>query len=357
MTKLSFLRTTLFLFILTVTVNNAAYAGHGEHQRNNCKWYNKRFKANSHLWFPCLIPICYHHQGSCDDANTSCSAAGFGCTATSESHAGWGGCWGASNGCGGVCAGMASPLQLEFGNFGLSTGGEYYSATQRTNFLSAYKGDTVYVQGLSFSLQSDVNDVNANFITLTIWKPADDSIKGIEDTLITPEKTVQYGTVKLLNGVVSVQGTIFSQKDFRISRTGTTITVTYAGGDKKIFVKGMSTDAVTVETAMDGDIKNDVRGLAASYTSASEQKLIEKKGSLYVYPNPVKDVMTIENKIPGFNPSVIKIFDEEGHVVKEISNEKISVQYNISVGNLSPGTYFIMESDGKDKYLKTFLKE
>lgn len=357
MTKSAFLKIIPFIFIITFAVSNNVYAGHGEHQRNKCKSLNKRFKANSHLWFPCIVPICYQHQGHCDDANTSCSAAGFGCTATSESHAGWGGCWGASNGCGGVCAGMASPLQLEFGNFGTAAGGEYYSASQRTNFLSAYRGDTVYVQGLSFSLQSDVNDVNANFITLTIWKPLDDTIKGIDDTLITPEKTVQSGTVKLLKGTVYVQGTLFSQKDFRVSRNGTTVTVTYTGGDKKIYVKGMNTDAVTVETAMEGDIKNDVRGLAASYADASEQKINEMKGFLTVYPNPAGNTITIENRIPGFTPSVIRIFDEDGRIVKEITNEKMPVLYVLSVSNLSPGAYFIMESDGKNKYLKTFMKE
>ena len=119
----------------------------------------------------------------------------------------------------------------------------------------------------------------------------------------------------------------------------------------------MSTDAVTVETAMDGDIKNDVRGLAASYTSASEQKLIEKKAlSMYIlilwkmlWPSKIKFPASIHQSL--------KFWWGRTCGERDIQWKNFCAVQYLQGQSFSLCTYFIMESDGKDKYLKELLKE
>jgi hypothetical protein len=359
--KKKFALIAAFFFVLFLSSEINVYAGHGEHQRNNCRWYAKRFRANSHLWLACSIPLCYHHGVSCDYADSYCSAAGFGCTATSSSHAGWNGTWGSSNGCGGVCAGRASDLMIEFGEgLGKDSGGEdYYDAIQNTRFTSTFKGNYAFIQGLQLSLTSDVSDPNSNVYTLTVWLPKDDTVRGIEDTVITADKTAQYGSVKILNGRLIITGTLFSSKDFSLTQTGTRVTATYVGGNKSVFVNGLSTvDAVI---SSEGDVKKEpVISPAKNILANTERKLAEVNASLNVFPNPASDVISIENNIPGFKASIVKIFNLEGRVVSEITinaDMQKGTFIKVPIKDLYKGEYLIMATDGKEKYLKKFVKQ
>lgn len=349
-------RIVAFFLALFIIQGLGVFAGHGEHQRNKCKWYAKRFRANSHLWFPCLIPICYHHSGHCDYANSSCSAAGFGCTATSSSHAGWDGCWGSSNGCGGVCAGQASDLMQEF-DLSMPNGIDY-AASQKNKAIVTFKGDTVYIEGLQIFLSGNIADANSNQFILTTWLPRDDDRRGIEDTIITPGKTVQFGDIRLISGQLAIKGTLFSASDFKVERIGSIVNVTYIGGTKKVYVRGQ--ESIDVAVSSEGDIIKSGSAVAETALAQSEQKITMQAGKLNVFPNPATNDISIEHSISGFSPTLIKIFNLDGKVVSEVKITDMMQEgavIKVPVKQLFNGEYLVMATDGKEKYLKKFIKQ
>ena len=72
-----------------------------------------------------------------------------------------------------------------------------------------------------------------------------------------------------------------------------------------------------------------------------------------VFPNPVKDLLTIELHNPILNTTIVKIYDSKGVLIEQISNNKLTIgsttlSYNCS--HLPAGAYFIIiEQDGNFK--------
>jgi WD40 repeat protein len=74
-----------------------------------------------------------------------------------------------------------------------------------------------------------------------------------------------------------------------------------------------------------------------------------------VFPNPIKDLLTIELQNPILNTTIVKIYDSKGVLIEQISNNKLpigstSLTYNCS--HLPAGKYFITIE--QDDFFKTY---
>jgi hypothetical protein len=81
-------------------------------------------------------------------------------------------------------------------------------------------------------------------------------------------------------------------------------------------------------------------------TATSIKQINTVSSELNIYPNPVKDILTIE----GENVSSVEILDINGRVVKTINNIKSSKTINIS--NLNQGIYFVKTNNTVSKLVK-----
>ena len=90
-----------------------------------------------------------------------------------------------------------------------------------------------------------------------------------------------------------------------------------------------------------------------TYTNAALSTDENEMSTFKLYPNPVSNVLTIENNEP-FDS--IKIYDINGRILKTISssNEK---QLPIDVNDLTQGMYFIEIQSGSKKHNQKFIKK
>jgi hypothetical protein len=76
-----------------------------------------------------------------------------------------------------------------------------------------------------------------------------------------------------------------------------------------------------------------------------------------IYPNPVKEVMTLDLGDAGSDVRVL-ITDSRGRVIKEIRHQKDggTTKLPLNVEGLSPGVYHLQLSDGKAQQQLRFVK-
>jgi hypothetical protein len=83
-------------------------------------------------------------------------------------------------------------------------------------------------------------------------------------------------------------------------------------------------------------------------------------GQLYIYPNPVKDILNIRWLQTYTGPATLTVTDMSGKQVKVININKTTADYNNSIvlGGLKPGIYHLSISHSKGKTLSTsFVKQ
>lgn len=88
----------------------------------------------------------------------------------------------------------------------------------------------------------------------------------------------------------------------------------------------------------------------------SIDELYSKSLTIHVYPNPAKDLLTVET-IESSLIEVLKIYSISGTLVKEIVVTKNSIS-DVDVSNLESGMYFIeITTENGDRGVKRFVKE
>ena len=99
-------------------------------------------------------------------------------------------------------------------------------------------------------------------------------------------------------------------------------------------------------------IKNDDAGLAAN--ASNEDDLQAGNNQIKLYPNPVKDILTIE----GLNANTkthISIVDVQGNtIIKTVSGNS---SCTVKVKQLTPGTYYVKIETGIKTETIKFIKE
>jgi len=99
-------------------------------------------------------------------------------------------------------------------------------------------------------------------------------------------------------------------------------------------------------------IKNDDPSFA--FNAANSENISVKNSSVQLYPNPVKDILTIQG-LDANATSNISITDVQGNVVAKTTTTDTHYSWNIK--QLAAGTYFIkIESRSKIETIK-FIKQ
>lgn len=79
----------------------------------------------------------------------------------------------------------------------------------------------------------------------------------------------------------------------------------------------------------------------------SLREVIETKNDIFVYPNPVKEMLNIE--VFGFTNFTVQIYDVQGRLLmRKVSYSQIDTSF------LKPGTYFIKINNKEHNFFKTF---
>lgn len=76
------------------------------------------------------------------------------------------------------------------------------------------------------------------------------------------------------------------------------------------------------------------------------------------YPNPVRDVLTLEISTSVATHVMVSLFDEMGRLIKMIDNsekDKGSYQYYVNTSGLSSGTYFVVLKTHEDKQVTKII--
>ena len=75
---------------------------------------------------------------------------------------------------------------------------------------------------------------------------------------------------------------------------------------------------------------------------------------VFVYPNPASNQITVAHPASGADAK-IRLIDLSGRIVKEVPVAKNSTETVMGVGNIKPGIFKIIWTDGKDSFAKTVL--
>jgi hypothetical protein len=85
-----------------------------------------------------------------------------------------------------------------------------------------------------------------------------------------------------------------------------------------------------------------------------ERESLSYQGSPSIYPNPINDVLTIENTSPG---SIVTIFDTHGRIVRDFSVVKESEnRQSLKLDRLQSGVYLLSLSDSNETFTYKFIK-
>jgi len=140
----------------------------------------------------------------------------------------------------------------------------------------------------------------------------------------------------------------------------------WAGGDQRVSFEtkdgGKTWDAITVCPFMNRVFKvNDTTIFATGdliwkYNGTEIYPPIPAKNFAWMrcYPNPVKDMLSIEISLSVSTHVMVTLFDASGRRVKVIDNaEKLkgSYQYHLNTSSLAPGSYFVVLKTHEDKQL------
>jgi plastocyanin len=80
--------------------------------------------------------------------------------------------------------------------------------------------------------------------------------------------------------------------------------------------------------------------------------------NLKVYPNPVKDVMSVSFFVPSYAEVHIELFDVTGRIVQDLADKYYSpgkYTENYRLNNLQPGRYFILYRSGKQQVVQSVI--
>jgi hypothetical protein len=345
-----------FLILALLIHTQSLFAGVSTNTRSKCHWYAKKYATNAHLSTSgCGYKWSWSHDGGCDWAESYVNKA-WCCDYASEAFS--------HNGSSGrntylktycrTCGGIMSELYAA-----LTAGGfvedDLQPASQSSSFNPSFEEGTVVISDIKLQLQSDPSDHYVNTFTLAVWLPADDSTKGIEDTLYTAEKAIDAGTISLQYGRLSVTGSLFSAEDFSVELSDGLTTVNYVGGDKKVVLpKAISVDDVAVLGG--GDVLPDEK---SAFRLASEESVLKGSAVLTIAPNPVRDILNLNFTMPEANTLKILVYDAMGKLVLQqakVAVAKGSNQLNLDMSQLASGTYYLMAEGAAVKILKQVVK-
>ena len=118
--------------------------------------------------------------------------------------------------------------------------------------------------------------------------------------------------------------------------------VTYSNGCKEFIRHGNVPDLSTIELVHPPKTQ-----------SASSRKNL-KTGEMIIYPNPVKEELTID-LTDSKQPSTLYIISNTGQLVSSVKNFVPGSSYNVS--SLKQGAYIICILQDENKYVKSFIKQ
>jgi len=345
---------SFFILALLLIHAQELFAGASINTRSKCRWYAKKYATNAHLsTSSCGYKYAYSHDGGCDWAESYVNRT-WCCTSASEAYAHNEGSWHNTylkTYCG-TCGGAMSELYAALTSDGED---ELQPSSQSSSFNPSFEEGTVVLSDIKLQLQSDPSNPYINTYTLAVWLPADDTTKGVEDTLYKAEKAIDAGTVSLQYGRISVTGTLFSADEFSVKESEGLTTVTYVGGAKKVVLpKAISVDDVAVLGA--GDVLPDEK---STFRLAAEDGVLNGSAVLTIAPNPVRDVLNLNFTMPEANTLKLLVYDAMGKLVLQqakVAVAKGSNQLSMDMSQLASGTYYLMAEGNAVKILKQVIK-
>lgn len=178
--------------------------------RNKCRWWSKKFTANTHVGcWGFSLPLCYQHSGDCDyTANLSCgwrNCLWGGGDATASN--GWGGCSLWTNRSGQGFAGEPTETQPRDDEQG---GHDVFS---RAEFDDATKSVTISLDRGEITALKDGMAGRLDVYILREEAPKEGETE--KDPVPTPENTLWHGSVVLRGGAVAVNG--FDPQAFKVT--------------------------------------------------------------------------------------------------------------------------------------------
>jgi len=76
-----------------------------------------------------------------------------------------------------------------------------------------------------------------------------------------------------------------------------------------------------------------------------------------LFPNPAKDLLTLQHSNNLHAKLSWYIFDEHGKIYLKAKENNTKGNINIAIDNLSPGNYFIQVQDAETKLIGKFVKK
>jgi hypothetical protein len=236
-----------FVLLAFIMIANDSFAGWSTTTRSSCHWYAKRYVANSHSYDYSTGEFFNDHNGDCNCAvanligqnanpsyNWPCAYAYAQNGSGSCNNRGFSGtnAW--------YCASGAeyptTPARPMVPPTKISPDSVGKSECQFSQNVS-YEGDRyglIRIDNISGFLSASTNTQFGAWYRIVLWVPQDISTgKGYEDTLITPQKVLWEGSIRIENGQIITTGG-FSARDFDTTTTADSVLVSTTG-QKQLF--------------------------------------------------------------------------------------------------------------------------
>jgi len=363
--KKQLLRSVLLICTTLTLISTNAFAGHNEGTHRSCPWYwHHRYWAEAHVG--CGWSFSGSYDQGCSwafaSASRSCNCGLIG-KAQSWSNGSSIGGW--VHNAGGTWGGKYADLAMEIGD-------PYFMpappppppvcgfADEQDIVLKPLMGNPVSpvvgFDSITLHFMSDMTSPLTNTYTLTVWLPDND-----DDSVVTPSKTIAYSTVNILNGNLTVSGSIFQAADFitLINPQNGTMTVNYVGGPKSVLLPpGVTSSMIDINSQ--GDIKSDQTAMFRTITGSSATQQIAGDENFILYPNPANTKVSLEFNMKEDRVVDLGVYDMTGKLVmeeKQVAVKAGAVQVvDLNISKLPQGEYYILAKNKDIKVLKQFLK-
>lgn len=309
--------------------------------RNKCRWYSKKYKVKSRVWFPgwwntkgkshCTYAYKYNSV-FCAGQATWAGNSGFG-------QAGWTTSWICGRG-----AERSTPNLFNYSNNLLQPLEVRKKPDAKTTEISSIVGNHFYdtkshkvilsnMRGF-FSTPND--DSFTSEFEIIVWHAKDDTINGIEDTLMCDEKILWSAKAVLKNGQLLIEGG-FDAKDFTFSASGGIAKVELNNITKEIPINStISLDEVAIYIRTHGLGK---RASEFDKLIIQTKDFLDKNSSNTAFTttlNPQMQLLDIAFTLPNNESVVLKVLDQNGELSETVftGNVVAGVQQRFQVDDL-----------------------
>lgn len=350
---------------LALFIAGEVSAGYGwNYNSRSCKSWRKKYKARTHIRFITgVIPLCYRINKGCSSASSSCSIAGIECRASVEAWARNESGGGSINSCFPYACGETSDFTQNYFSKKYFSQAEYIKpdvlpAQQATFLKHNWEEGLLTISDMTFDLSSSVNDELINTFEFTFWVP--NHTDEVEDTEIDADEILYSTTVELYKGKLSVEGDIFTEKDFSVTVNNGIATVQYIGRSIELEIPEEYKD-VDKALSFVGDITINEEVEFEKAIDSENNALLKSELALEIFPNPTVETLNVAFRTNDEENPSISIYSIDGKLMKTFSKDivvKNSVaQMILNVNDYHPGTYFILLQVGEEKIIEKFIKQ